>query len=216
MDGTFWSLFVEGGKLKAKMGTDSYSNIGRVFWWPNDVVFGKGDSLTLEYEGFEMSGYHTGNWDCMVQVTPIDAPMDQIHTIPEIYVRTQSRGDTAILVIDAQGNGDRIASQMYPVSDGIHTYKLELNNVGGEYQLGALQFYRDGVLEASSDNVTAYLDELNAVRFYMLNADPEGIKIHTWDNMRIEITKQNSAPLLADFQVSVSADEGEVITNSSQ
>jgi hypothetical protein len=90
---------------------------------------------------------------------------------------------------------------MYDKSDGTHIYRLEINHVSGVYQSGSLRFYRDGVLEFSSDDVSAYMAEVNTVRFGIRSDDPNGIHTHTWDDVNISVQ-----PVLSVISATVDLD----------
>ena len=185
--GSLTELDVQHGKLEARIDTPWYGNYARIWWSPVGFSFSSDEAITLEYEGLEQTGYNAGNWYHRTQIVPNNASLADEWPYPRIAIENQGRASEDIFVqgVDSTGETTRLASYVYQPTDGLHTYRVELNHVGGTYQSGSIRFYRDGNLEFSDDDITEYLsDYRNTIRFYIRGDDPYGAT-NTWDDVTI-------------------------------
>jgi hypothetical protein len=183
-------LRVLNNRLQGDLSNGDWGHLDWVRWQPQEFVFDRYDSLTLEYEGREEAGaFGAPNWYHRIQIAPADASMATLFPIPRIDITTQGfpseTKENWIDGVDADGNGERLVPWMYSKSTGEHIYRVEVNHVNGTYRLGAMRFYRDGVLEYASDGIFPYLGDLNTLRFDIRSDDPDGLHVSTWDNVSI-------------------------------
>lgn len=186
--GTLHSLAVENGRLVGSIDTNFYFNLAALQWSPAQVSFNRHDLVSLAYQGTEQQGLFKGNWYHSLRIVPECIDLSCFNMAqPGIELLTQQRASDVWARAYRDGRLVILASQMYKISSGQHSYLLEINHVAGEPLPGALRFYRDGRLVAASDDVLPFLTETNQLRFLIYSDDPAGA-VCSWEDIRIWIS----------------------------
>jgi formylglycine-generating enzyme required for sulfatase activity len=152
------------------------------------VSFGPDEAVSLEWQGNETEGWNAGNWHHNLEIVPSGTALDQLVYTPGLNIETVGRSPESgsAVGIDAGGAGTSLAAPLYRIITGLHSYRLELNQVAGAPQPGAFRFYRDGELAASNDDIRQFLGEENTLRFHLWSDNP-GATTYSWDDVRITL-----------------------------
>jgi formylglycine-generating enzyme required for sulfatase activity len=180
-------LMVEDGKLVGTIVTPSYGDYGHILWSPA-ASFGPDEAVSLEWQGSEVAGWNEGNWHHNLEIVPRGTALDALAFSPGLNIETVGRSPASgsAAGIDAQGVGNSLAAPLYRIVTGLHSYRLELNQVAGAPQPGAFRFYRDGDLVASNDDIRQYLGEENTLRFHLWSDNP-GATTYSWDDVKVTV-----------------------------
>jgi hypothetical protein len=185
--GTLHQVAVKDGQLVGQIDTNMFYNMAALQWTPIEVAFHKNDLFSLTYQGYERQGLRSGNWSHRIRLIPLD---ESYHCLnmhdPGIELVTQERLSQVWVRGYSGGQVKIIASSMYQVSSGLHSYRLEINHQSGDPRPGTLWFYRDDILVAFNQDILPYLSEVNQLRFLLTGDDPTGAS-HAWDEMHIRV-----------------------------